>query len=90
MRPPHRASVQRQDERLDIKKISAVDPAGAIQLAGVVDQYFAAVFLPDIHKLRRGDLRNSIDIPIGLAQSQAAGDDQDGCAGSGVGNLRGP
>ena len=52
-------------ERLEIKKISGgATLPGPFDWAGVVDQYFAAVFLPDDPQNAAAvTLRNAIDVP---------------------------
>ncbi len=78
-------------ERLAIKKISG---GGTIQgpfaWAGVADQYFAAVFLPDdIQNVALVTLRNSIDIPKDLKNPKPGETQKVEILGAGVGSLRG-
>ncbi len=59
-------------ERLDIKKISSGNTlAGPFYWAGVSDQYFAAVFMPDDTQSAVAiTLRNSIDVPSDIRKPQ--------------------
>ena len=76
-------------ERLAIKKISGNGTlAGPFHWAGVSDQYFAAVFLPqDPQNAALVTLRNAIEIPHGSDTNQK---DKIDVLGAAVGNLRGP
>ena len=78
--PPAAIEHQYNDktERLDIKKISGgATVPGPFNWAGVVDQYFAAVFLPeDIQNAAMVTLRHQVDVPKNAQESQAPGDDQ--------------
>jgi YidC/Oxa1 family membrane protein insertase len=76
-------------ERLAIKKISGNGTlAGPFHWAGVSDQYFAAVFLPqDPQNAALVTLRNAIEIPHGSDTNQK---DKIDVLGAAVGSLRGP
>src|SRR5260370_36999410 len=77
-------------ERLAIKKISGANTLqGPFHWAGVSDQYFAAVFLPqDPKNAAMETLRNAIEIPHGGAgPAQKRQVDAPGAAES---NLKGP
>jgi len=76
-------------ERLAIKKISGGGTIqGPLQWAGVSDQYFAAVFLPqDPRNAALVTLRNAIEIPHGGDSQQK---DKIDVLGAAVGSLRGP
>lgn len=76
-------------ERLAIKKISGNGTIpGPFQWAGVSDQYFAAVFLPqDQQNAALVTLRNAIEIPHSASDKQM---DKVDVLGAAVGNLRGP
>ena len=76
-------------ERLAIKKISGNGSIpGPFQWAGVSDQYFAAVFVPqDPQNATMVTLRNSIEIPHSASDKQM---DKVDVLGAAVGNLRGP
>ena len=71
-------------ERLDIKKISGgATLQGPFNWAGVVDQYFAAVFLPeDIQNAAMVTLRHQVDVPKDAKNPKPAGNDQGRCSGS--------
>jgi len=76
-------------ERLAIKKISGNGTiSGPLQWAGVSDQYFAAVFLPqDQQNATLITLRNAIEIPHSASDKQL---DKVDVLGAAVGSLRGP
>ena len=76
-------------ERLAIKKISGNGTIpGPFQWAGVSDQYFAAVFIPqDAQNAALITLRNAIEIPHSASDKQM---DKIDVLGAAVGNLRGP
>jgi YidC/Oxa1 family membrane protein insertase len=79
-------------ERLDIKKISgAATLPGPFNWAGVVDQYFAAVFLPDDpQNVAAVTLRNSVDIPKDWRNPNSKETIKADVLGVAVGDLRGP
>lgn len=76
-------------ERLAIKKISGGGTLqGPFNWAGVSDQYFAAVFLPqDPQMAAMVTLRNQIEIPHGGSDTKQM--DKVDVLGAAVGNLRG-
>jgi YidC/Oxa1 family membrane protein insertase len=76
-------------ERLAIKKISGNGTIpGPFEWAGVSDQYFAAVFLPqDQQNAALVTLRNAIEIPHSATDKQL---DKIDVLGAAVGSLRGP
>jgi len=76
-------------ERLAIKKVSGGGTLpGPFNWAGVSDQYFAAVFLPqDAKHAAMVTLRNPIEIPRGGDSKQM---DKIDVLGAAVGSLRGP
>src|ERR1700723_2562973 len=76
-------------ERLAIKKISGNGTiSGPLQWAGVSDQYFAAVFLPqDQQNATLITLRNAIEIPHSASDKHL---DKVDVLGAAVGSLRGP
>jgi YidC/Oxa1 family membrane protein insertase len=76
-------------ERLAIKKISSGNTLqGPFHWAGVADQYFAAVFLPqDPKNAGMVTLRNAIEIPRGGDSKQM---DKVDVLGAAVGSLKGP
>src|SRR5580658_7262629 len=76
-------------ERLTIKKISGNGSIpGPFEWAGVSDQYFAAVFVPqDPQNASIVTLRNAIEIPHSASDKQM---DKVDVLGAAVGNLRGP
>jgi len=78
-------------ERLGIKKVSGGNTiAGPFQWAGVSEQYFAAVFLPqDPQTAAVVTLRNQIEIPHNASDPKSALDRVD-VLGAAVGNLKGP
>ena len=79
-------------ERLDIKKISGgATLQGPFNWAGVVDQYFAAVFLPeDIQNAAMVTLRHQIDVPKDSRNPKPGETIKADVLGVGVGSLRGP
>jgi YidC/Oxa1 family membrane protein insertase len=79
-------------ERLDIKKVSGgATLPGPFNWAGVVDQYFAAVFLPDDPQSAAAvTLRNPIDVPKDWRNPNPQETIKADVLGVGVGNLRGP
>jgi len=79
-------------ERLAIKAISSGNTVqGPFSWAGVVDQYFAAVFIPDDpHAAATVVLRNSIDIPKDPKKPNAQETQKVEVLGTAVGNLHGP
>src|SRR5450755_4676368 len=79
-------------ERLDIKKISGgATVQGPFNWAGVVDQYFAAVFLPDdIQNVAVVTLRHQVDVPRDARNPKPGETIKAAVLGVGVGSLRGP
>jgi YidC/Oxa1 family membrane protein insertase len=79
-------------ERLDIKKISGgATVQGPFNWAGVVDQYFAAVFLPeDVQNAAMITLRHQVDIPRDWRSPKPGETIKADLLGVGVGSLRGP
>jgi YidC/Oxa1 family membrane protein insertase len=79
-------------ERLDIKKISGGGTVpGPFNWAGVVDQYFAAVFLPDDPQGAAAvTLRNPVDVPKDPRNPNSQETIKADVLGVAVGNLRGP
>ena len=79
-------------ERLDIKKISGgATLPGPFNWAGVVDQYFAAVFLPeDVQNAAMVTLRHQVDVPKNAKNPNPQETIKEDVLGVGVGNLRGP
>jgi YidC/Oxa1 family membrane protein insertase len=79
-------------ERLDIKKISGgATLPGPFSWAGVVDQYFAAVFLPDdIHNVALVTMRHQIEVPRDARNPKPGETIKTDVLGAGVGSLRGP
>jgi YidC/Oxa1 family membrane protein insertase len=79
-------------ERLDIKKISGgATLVGPFNWAGVVDQYFAAVFLPDdVQDVAMVTLRHQVDVPKDPRNPKPGETIKADVLGVGVGNLRGP
>ncbi|HYL13461.1 MAG TPA: membrane protein insertase YidC [Terriglobales bacterium] len=77
-------------ERLAIKKISSGNTLnGPLHWAGVVDQYFAAVFLPqDPPNAALVTLRNAVDVPKDPKNPQDTTKVE--VLGTAVGNLHGP
>ncbi len=78
--------------RLDIKKVSGgATVPGPFDWAGVVDQYFAAVFLPDDPQSAAAvTLRNPVDIPKDWRNPNPQETIKADVLGVAVGNLRGP
>jgi YidC/Oxa1 family membrane protein insertase len=78
-------------ERLDIKKVSGgATLPGPFNWAGVVDQYFAAVFIPDDPPNATAiTLRNPIDVPKDSRNSNSPETIKVDVLGIGVGNLKG-
>ena len=78
-------------ERLDIKKISGgATLQGPFNWAGVVDQYFAAVFLPeDIQNAALVTQRHSVEVPKDPRNPKPGETIKTDVLGVGVGNLRG-
>ena len=79
-------------ERLAIKKISGGGTLqGPFDWAGVVDQYFGAVFLPeDPSNSVMVTLRNSIDVPRNPGNPSDTSTFKEDVLGAAVGNLHGP
>ena len=79
-------------ERLDIKKVSGgATVPGPFNWAGVVDQYFAAVFLPeDVQNAAMVTLRHQVDVPKNAKNPNPQETIKEDVLGVGVGNLRGP
>jgi YidC/Oxa1 family membrane protein insertase len=79
-------------ERLDVKKISGgATLPGPFNWAGAVDQYFAAVFLPDnIQDAAMVTLRHQIDVPKDPRNPKPGETIKTDVLGVGVGSLRGP
>jgi YidC/Oxa1 family membrane protein insertase len=79
-------------ERLAIKAISSGNTLhGPFSWAGVVDQYFAAVFIPDQpHSATMVVLRNSIDIPKDPKKPNPQETQKAEVLGTAVGNLQAP
>jgi YidC/Oxa1 family membrane protein insertase len=79
-------------ERLDIKKVSGgATLLGPFNWAGVVDQYFAAVFLPDDPQNAAAvTLRNPVDVPKDWRNPNPQETIKADVLGVAVGNLRGP
>jgi YidC/Oxa1 family membrane protein insertase len=79
-------------ERLEIKKISGgATLPGPFDWAGVVDQYFAAVFVPDDPQNAAAvTLRNAIDVPKDWRNPKPQETIKTDVLGVGVANLRGP
>ncbi len=79
-------------ERVAIKKISNGNTVqGPFEWAGVVDQYFAAVFLPEHpDTAAMVTLHNSIDVPKNLDKPDPKDTTKVDVLGAGVGNLKGP
>jgi YidC/Oxa1 family membrane protein insertase len=78
-------------ERLDIKKVSGgTTLPGPFNWAGVVDQYFAAVFIPDDPQNAAAvTLRNPIDVPKDSRNPHSQETIKVEVLGVGVGNLKG-
>jgi len=79
-------------ERLDIKKVSGgATVLGPFNWVGVVDQYFAAVFLlDDPQSAAAVTLRNAIDVPKDWRNPKPQETVKAEVLGVGVGNLSGP
>ena len=79
-------------ERVAIKKVSNGNTIqGPFHWAGVVDQYFAAVFLPEHpESAAMVTLHNSIDIPKNLDKPNPNETQKMEVLGAAVGNLKGP
>src|SRR5579864_7323833 len=79
-------------ERVAIKKVSNGNTIqGPFEWAGVVDQYFAAVFLPEHpDTAAMVTLHNNIDIPKNLDKPDPKDTTKVDVLGAGVGNLKGP
>ncbi|MGH9503019.1 MAG: membrane protein insertase YidC [Terriglobales bacterium] len=79
-------------ERLDIKKVSGgATLQGPFNWAGVVDQYFAAVFLPDnIQNAAMVTLRHQIEVPKDAKNPKPQETIKEDVLGVGVGDLQGP
>jgi YidC/Oxa1 family membrane protein insertase len=79
-------------ERLDIKKISGGGTVpGPFNWAGVVDQYFAAVFLPnDPQSAAAVTLRNPVDVPKDPRNPNSQETIKADVLGVAVGNFKGP
>jgi YidC/Oxa1 family membrane protein insertase len=79
-------------ERLDIKKISGgATIQGPFNWAGVVDQYFAAVFLPDsVQDAAMVTLRHQVDVPRDAHNPKPGETIKADVLGVGVGSVRGP
>jgi YidC/Oxa1 family membrane protein insertase len=78
-------------ERLSAKKVSSGNTTrGPFNLAGVTDQYFAAVFIPeDPQNAAMVTLRNSLDIPKDAQKPNPQDTVKIDVLGAGVGNLVG-
>jgi YidC/Oxa1 family membrane protein insertase len=83
--------LNRDIKRLAIKSVSGGNTlAGPFNWAGVVDQYFAAAFIPDDPlNVVNVTLRNSIDIPKDVKSTSPETTKAD-VLGAAVGNPRGP
>ena len=79
-------------ERLDIKKISgSATVQGPFNWAAVVDQYFAAVFLPDdIENVAMVTLRHQVDVPKDARNPKPGETIKEDILGVAVGNLGRP
>jgi YidC/Oxa1 family membrane protein insertase len=79
-------------ERVDIKKVSGGNTIrGPLNWAGVVDQYFAAVFLPDNpQNAALLTLRNPLDVPKDARNPNPQDTTKVDVLGSAVGNMSGP
>ncbi len=79
-------------ERLPIKKISGGGTVrGPCQWAGLSDQYFAAVFLPqDPQNAALATLRNPVEIPHSASDPNNKQMDKVDVLGAAVGSLKGP
>jgi YidC/Oxa1 family membrane protein insertase len=79
-------------ERVDIKKVSGGNTVrGPFNWAGVVDQYFAAVFLPDNpQNAALVTLRNPLDVPKDAHNPNPQDTTKVDVLGAAVGNIGGP
>ena len=79
-------------ERLQLKKISGgATVSGPFQWAGIVDQYFTAVFLPDDPQSSvLVTLRNQLDVPKDFKNPNPKETTKVDVLGAAVGNLKGP
>jgi YidC/Oxa1 family membrane protein insertase len=79
-------------ERVDIKKVSGGNTIrGPFSWAGVVDQYFAAVFMPDDpQNAALVTLRNPLDVPKDAHNPNPQDTTKVDVLGAAVGNLSGP
>jgi YidC/Oxa1 family membrane protein insertase len=79
-------------QRLDLKKVSGGNTlAGPFNWAGVVDQYFAAVFLPDDPESSAAvTLRNPLDVPKDYRNPNPQEAIKVDVLGIAVGSLKGP
>ena len=79
-------------ERLAIKKISGGNTLGGpFHWSGVVDRYFAAIFLPDDpQSSTMVTLRNSLDVPKDAQKPNPQDTTKVDVLGAAVGNLHGP
>jgi len=79
-------------ERLDIKKVSGSNTIrGPFNWAGVVDQYFAAVFLPgNPQDAALVTLRNPLDVPKDARNPNPQDTTKVDVLGTAVGNIIGP
>jgi len=79
-------------ERLAVKKIgSGATLPGPLHWAGIEDQYFAAVFIPqDSQSAALVTLRNTIEIPHDASDRNNKQLDKVEVLGAGVGSLKGP
>jgi YidC/Oxa1 family membrane protein insertase len=79
-------------ERVEIKKVSGGNTIrGPFNWAGVVDQYFAAVFLPDNPQSAAAvTLRNALDVPKDARNPNPQETTKVDVLGAAVGNMGGP
>src|SRR5258706_5935556 len=79
-------------ERLAIKKISSGGTlTGPFHWAGIEDQWFAAVFIPqDPQSAAMVTLRNTVEIPHDPADKNNQQKDKEEVLGAAVGSLKGP
>jgi YidC/Oxa1 family membrane protein insertase len=82
----------KQTQRLSIKEVSGGNTLkGPFNWAGVSDQYFAAVFLPnDAHGTGLVTLRNSIEVPKDARRPNPQDTVKLDVLGAAVGDLQGP
>jgi YidC/Oxa1 family membrane protein insertase len=82
----------KQTERMAIKQVSGGHTVtGPLNWAGAVDQYFAAIFIPeDAQNATLVTLRNSVDIPKDLQKPNPQDTTKVDVLGAAVGNLHGP